>query len=232
MYTTIKTLLIISVFGLGILFNKEVSGLLPDNSKVVYNLSDDKKLNGAFAISTKDDKLVIRGSYKDGKRAGNWYCFNPDGTVFMRYNYDINKLVALDSAIISRVKVEIVEGNEEAKKVASIPVPVCSMEQYISLLGAEFRRLILAENKTAQGTIAVELTASIDRNGKAGYMGIYTVDRTTVTKRLNPNNKMFNIEWIPASYKGEKLAANFKINMTCDLSSNDSSRQRFRWANF
>lgn len=231
MYIISKSLLCISLLGLGLLFNKEVTGLLSDNSKVVYNISDDKKLDGAFTISTKEDKLILRGSYKADKRAGNWYCFNPDGTVFMRYNYDLKKLLALDTGRIARAKVEIKGRNDEVQN-ASIPIPVCSIDQYISILGAEFRRLILAENKTAEGTIAVELIANIDRNGKAGYSGVYTVDGTTVTKTLKPNDKLFNIEWLPASYQGEKVAAVFRVNMTCDLSSDGSSKQRFRWTSF
>jgi hypothetical protein len=230
MYSITKSLLIISLGYIGMLYYKEISATLPDGSQVVYNISENNKINGAFSI-LKDDKLVLRGSYKDNKRFGNWYCFNPDGTVYMRYNYDQKKLVALDTARIARAIVEIPEAKEAGAE-ASIPVPVCSIDQYVSLLGAEFRKIILAENKNAEGVIPVELVASIDKNGKAIYSGTYNAEGVSMTKRLKPDAKLFNIEWLPASCAGEKVAAIFKVNMTVDLSSNDIGRQRFRWTNY
>lgn len=230
MHAISKSLLVIGIGSLGLFFNKEVSGLLADDSKVIYNISDDKKLNGVFSIS-KEDKLVLRGSYKNNKRAGNWYCFNPDGTVYLRYNYDQNKLVALDTARVARALVEISDAKGDASS-ASIPVPVCSIDQYVSLLGAEFRRLLLAENRTAEGVVAVELVANIAPDGKATYVGNYNADGVKMNKRLKPGDKLFDIEWLPATLDGEKVAAVFKVNMTVDLSSNDIGRQRFRWTNY
>lgn len=230
MHAISKSLLIIGMSGLGLFFNKEVSGLLADESKVVYNMSDDKKLNGAFSIS-KEEKLVLRGSYKNNKRVGNWYCFNPDGTVYLRYNYDQKKLVALDTARVARAVVEIPGAKGDASS-ASIPVPVCSIDQYVSLLGAEFRRLVLAENGTAEGIVAVELVANVAPNGKAAYVANYSADGVTMTKRLKPADKLFDIEWLPATHGGEKMAAVFKVNMSVDLSNSASGRQRFRWTSF
>jgi hypothetical protein len=230
MYAISKSILVVGLSFLGLLFNKEISGILPDDSKVLYNVSEDRRLNGAFSIS-KDDKLLLRGSYKDNKRAGNWYCFNPDGSVYMRYNYDQKKLVALDTARIARAVVEF-PGVKEESPSASIPVPVCSINQYVSLLGAEFRRLILAENKNAEGVIPVELIANIDQNGKATYTGNYIAEGVTMTKHLKPDMKLFNVEWLPATMSGKAVSAAFKVNMTVDLSSNDMGRQRFRWTNY
>ena len=230
MNAIIKTLLVAGVFAAPMLLVKEVSGLLSDESKVVYNLSEDKKLNGAFTI-VKESKVILRGSYKDDKRSGNWYCFNPDGSVYMRYNYDQKKLVALDTARVARAMVEF-PGIKEESANGSIPVPVCSIDQYVSLLGAEFRRLILAENKNAEGVVAVELIANIDKNGKATYTGNYDAEGVTMTKRLKPDVKLFNIEWLPATMSGKPVAAVFKVNMSVDLSSNVTGRQRFRWTNY
>lgn len=229
MYAISKSILVVGLSFLGLLFNKEISGILPDDSKVVYNVSEDRRLNGAFSIS-KDDKLLLRGSYKDNKRAGNWYCFNPDGSVYMRYNYDQKKLVAIDTARIARATVEV--SGLQNGTTSSMPVPICAIDQYVSLLGAEFRRLVLAENKNAEGVIPVELTANIDRNGKATYTGSYLADGVSTAKRIKPDVRLFNIEWLPASINGEKVAAVFKVNMTVDLSSNDIGRQRFRWTNY
>lgn len=230
MNAIIKTLLLGGLLAAPLLLVKEVSGLLSDESKVIYNISEDKKMNGAFSI-LKESKVVLRGSYKDDRRSGNWYCFNPDGSVYMRYNYDQKKLVALDTARVARAVVEFPNLKGESAT-ASIPVPVCSIDQYVSLLGAEFRRLLLAENKNAEGAISVELIANIDPNGKATYSGNYNAEGVIMTKRLKPDMKLFNIEWLPATMSGKTVSAVFKVNMTVDLSSNDVGRQRFRWTNY
>ncbi len=228
MLTISKSALLAGICVLGLFFNKEVSGLLPDDSKVVYNVSEGKKLDGTFSI-TKEGKTILNGSYKDGERAGNWFCFNPDGTVYMRYNYTHKKLLSLDTARVARATVEV-SGSSGAAG-ASIPVPVCSIDQYVSLLGAEFRRLILAENRTAEGVIAVELVANVDRKGKATYVGNYSADGVSMNKQLKPDSKLFNIEWLPAKLNGEAVAAVFKVNMAVDLSTG-LEKQRFRWTNY
>jgi hypothetical protein len=230
MYAISKSVLVVGLSCLTLLFNKEISATLSDNSKVIYNMSEDKKLNGPFAI-TREDKVLLRGSYKDDRRSGNWYCFNPDGSVYMRYNYDQKRLVVLDTARVARAIVEF-PGIKEESANGSIPVPVCSIDQYVSLLGSEFRRLILAENKNAEGVVPVELIANIDKNGKATYTGNYDAEGVTMTKRLKPVVKLFNIEWLPATMSGKPVEAVFKVNMSVDLSSNDVGRQRFRWTNY
>lgn len=229
MYSFSKSILLVGMSCLAFLYSKEITVTLSDNSKVIYNVSEDKKLNGPFAI-TREDKVLLRGSYKDDKRSGNWYCFNPDGSVYMRYNYDQKKLVVLDTARVARAIVEF-PGIKEESANGSIPVPVCSIDQYVSLLGSEFRRLILAENKNAEGVVPVELIANIDRNGKATYTGNYVAEGVTMTKRLKPDVKLFYIEWLPATMSGKSVEAVFKVNMSVDLSSNDVGRQRFRWTN-
>lgn len=225
-----KTLLITGTIGVFAMSAIEKSGFLSDRSKVVYHISDDKTKEGAFTISTSDDKTILRGAYKDNQRSGNWYCFNPDGTVFVRYNYDLKKLVAVDTKAISRAKFDIKGASEEVKTGASIPVPICSIEQYISLLGVEFERMVLAENKTADGMLEADLVASIDANGKASYAAVYLANGIVITKKVKLNEKLFDIEWISANYKGEKLASTFTVKMVAQLGSDPLKRQRFTWA--
>jgi len=230
MNLTFKTLLLTSTLAFFYLSNEEKAGQLSDKSKVVYHLTEDKKLDGPFTISTSDNKPLLRGAYKDNQRTGNWFCFNPDGTVFLRYNYDSKKLVSVDTKAISRAKFDIKGASEEVKTAASIPVPVCSVEQYISLVGVEFERQVLSENKSAQGTLEAELVANIDASGKASYSAVYQANNIEVTKKLKFNEKLFNIEWIPSSYKGEKLASTFTVKMEVKLGGDPFQRQRFIWA--
>lgn len=208
----------------------EKSSYLSDKSKVTYHVNSEMKLDGSFTISSADEKLLLRGTYKGNERSGNWYCFNPDGTVFMRYNYDLKKLVGLDTKAISRAKIDIDSKDETIKTEASVPVPVCSVEQYISLIGVEFERQIMAENKSAEGSLEADLIASIDKEGKATYSASYQANGITMKKKIKLNEKLFNIEWIPASYKGEKLDSKFSVKMDAKLGSDPLKRQRFTWA--
>lgn len=224
-----KGLLITSVLSIGAFTSVEKTVELSDRSKLVYNVSDDKKLNGAFIISSADNKLLLRGSYKDDKRSGNWYCFNPDGSVFLRYNYDLKKLVSLDTAAVKRVDVVLKTDDKDVKTNAMIPVPICSIEQYVALLGSEFERKILAENKGADGNISADLIASVDENGKATYSAVYMVGGAKAVKKLIVNEKVFDIEWIPASYQGKNIASTFTVNIMANLSTDPTKRQRFMW---
>ena len=225
----VKSLFVAAAFSL-LGTTEEKVATLSDQSKVLYHLSDDKKLDGAYSISTTEDKLLLRGLYKNNERSGNWFCFNPDGTVFMRYNYDLKKVVALDSKAISRAKIDIQSTDETVKTEASVPVPICSVEQYISLIGVEFERQIMRENKSAEGLLEADLVASIDKDGNATYSANYEAAGIIMKKKIKLNDKLFNIEWIPASYKGEKLGSTFTVRMAAQLGSDPRKRQRFTWA--
>lgn len=202
---------------------------LSDQTKVVYAMNDSKKLNGVYSVVKDDDKVFLRGVYKDNIRTGNWYAFNNNGNVFLRYNYDLKKLLFLDTTSINRLKIEIEAKDPEAKEKASIPVPISSIDQYISLLGTELRRMVLKENKNAEGTLDADLTTKIDKNGNANYEASYIVDGIPVTKRLIIAEKGFNIDWIPSSYKGVNYASVFSVKARIDFADKPGIKQRFIW---
>ncbi|RYE13448.1 MAG: hypothetical protein EOP45_21165 [Sphingobacteriaceae bacterium] len=160
---------------------------------------------------------------------GNWYAFNADGTPFLRYNYDLKKLISIDTVAISRAKFDINTTNTEAKKGSNIPVPICSIEQYISLLGSEFKRKIMKEDKTASGILNVDLIANVDANGSARYSALYTIGGIKFNTKLSIGEKMFDIDWLPASYKSEKFAGTFIVSTQADFSTDPTKRQRFIW---
>jgi hypothetical protein len=202
---------------------------LSDQSKLTYNVADNKVLDGSYELSTPDGKMTLRGAYKDDQRVGNWYAFNPDGSIFLRYNYTLKKLVSVDMAAITRANFDIKGASEEVKKDATIPMPICSIEQYISLLGSEFQRKVLKENKSASGILNVDLIANVDATGKARYSAVYTIDGFKFANKIIVNEKLFNIEWLPATYKGEAFASTFTVNFQADFSPDPTKRQRFIW---
>lgn len=202
---------------------------LSDQTKVVYAMNNAKKLDGVYSIVKDEDKVFLRGIYKENSRTGNWYAFNNDGKVFLRYNYDLKKLIYLDTVSINRLKVEVKSNDPEVKEKASIPVPIASIDQYISLLGTELKRVILKDNKNADGTLDADLITNIDKNGKASYEASYTVDGIPVTKRLIISEKTFDIDWIPSSYKGVNYASVFSVKAKIDFAQKPGIKQRFIW---
>lgn len=214
-----------SVFSL-----EQKAHLLSDQSKVIYNVSNGKKLDGAYQISTPEDKITLRGSYREGKRIGNWYSFNSDGKLFSRYNYDQGKLLFLDKSVLRNVLVDIKDLNDVESGDAIIPFPICSMDLYVSLLAVEIRDKILQENKSAYGVLDVDLIADIDEKGKASYSARYQTGNIKTTKRLIINDKIFELDWIPASYKGKDLRSRFIVKSKIDLNANGPSHKRFLWA--
>ncbi|MFC4211881.1 hypothetical protein ACFOWA_11845 [Pedobacter lithocola] len=202
---------------------------LSDQTKVVFNVIDEKILEGAYTIIKGEDKVVLRGVYKNNVRIGNWYAFNDDGNVFLRYNYDLKKLLVLDTTSINRLKVDVISNDLDVKEKASIPIPITSIDQYISLLGTELKRMVKTENKNAEGVLEADLITNIDKNGKASYQAKYTADGINVTKRLNINEKGFDFDWIPATYKGEIYASTFSVKAKIDFTEKGGIKQRFIW---
>ena len=203
--------------------------VLSDRSKVNYTLNESKHINGSFTVVNAEDKLFLRGAYKDNKRIGNWYAFNTNGNVFLRYNYDSNKLLFLDTVSMSRIKVEIKSKDNAVTEGASIPFPILSVDQYVSLLGTEFKRVILRENKNASGTIDVDFIANIDEKGRSYYEAVYNADNIPTTKKLIISEKPFDLQWIPASYKGDNYASVFSVKVRVNLSDRGVNLQRFNW---
>jgi len=208
---------------------EQKNSVLSDQTKVVYAMNDLKKIEGAYSVLKDEDKVFLRGVYKDNLRVGNWYAFNDNGNVFLRYNYDLKKLLFLDTVSVNRIKVEITATDPVVKEKASIPVPIASVDQYISLLGTELKRVILKENKSADGILDADLVTNIDKNGKATYEARFVADGIPVTKRLIIAEKAFNIDWIPSSYNGTNYASVFSVKARIDFAQKPGIKQRFIW---
>lgn len=203
--------------------------VLSDRSKVNYTLNEAKQINGPYTVVNEEDKLFLRGVYKENKRTGNWYAFNTNGNVFLRYNYDSNKLLFLDTVSMSRIKVQIKSDDNVVAENASIPFPISSVDQYVSLLGTEFKRIIFRENKNASGSLDVDFIANVDQKGRTYYEAVYTVDNIPTPKKLIISEKAFDLQWIPASYKGNTYASIFSLKVRIDFSAASAKMQRFNW---
>jgi hypothetical protein len=207
---------------------QQKSVILSDQSKLVFNSPDSKRLDGPYIVSS-NDKVFLRGVYKNDMRTGNWYAFNENEKLFMRYNYDLKKILFVDTTSIGRLNINIASSDPVVKEKASIPVPISSIDQYVSLLGAELKRIILKENKNAQGALTADLITNIDKNGRPTYYATYPANGVLAKTRLFVAEKNFNLEWIPASYNGETYASSFSVKAKIDFGQEIPGRQRFQW---
>lgn len=209
----------------GLLETKQ--GTLSDGSKVSYILDDNKALNGAYSITSPEDKVWLRGSYKDNLRVGNWYCFNSDGSMVLRYSYDLKKVIAIDDKMLAKISFSINDKDESIKEKATVPVPICSIEQYVSLFNEQIYSIITKEQKNLPKELPVDIIASINSKGAVTYKLGYMINGLTYTSKLVVIEKMYDLQWAPAMYEGKIVPSDVVISSKLVLDGN--KLQRFIW---
>ncbi len=205
---------------------KEVK--LIDDSKLIYHVNDKNELHGAYSVQNTKDNVTIRGSYTDNKRTGNWYCFNNDKSLFLRYNYDQKKILFIDTTAIKKAEIVIVDKNPEAVKNASISVPVCPLDQYVSFLKKEISDVFPQPHMQYATPTSLEIVAKVDANGQAKYQVNYIFDKIKRSISVSGKSKAFVIDWVPAMYEGKGVASEFKVATEISFSNNDGHK-RFNW---
>lgn len=203
--------------------------ILADNSRITYNVKEKNKLEGAYFIENTDKTIWMRGTYKDEKKSGNWYAFNNDKTVFMRYNYDLKKLLYLDTVAIKKAEISITDKNEEAAKNASVPLPICSIDQYVSIMGEAVKAGFPKDNIIYSKPTDVTIVATIKSAKDIKYSAVYNFRGTNLTFEINNKDLDLNIDWIPSTYNGKDVEAEFKVNTKIEFDPNPSQTRRFKW---
>jgi len=200
---------------------------LGDGSKLTYQLLNGS-LNGLFSVKN-DGVTMLRGNYVDDKRVGNWYFFNPDNTLYMRYNYDQHKLLFIDDKVLTVANIRIVSEEEEVKTKASIPVPLLSLSQYYALV-LEAAKRALPEKYQILGTqLPVELVASIDKNGIAKYSVNYIIKDKLLKTSFLIDKPEFKVEWVPSALNGKNYPSEFTIKTDLIYSREPDQIKRFYW---
>lgn len=208
---------------------KSKSITLADSSRVT-STNVDNSLNGPFLVKNKKGVVITRGSYKNDERVGNWYFLNSDNSVFLRYNYDLNKVLALDAKSLAFANIKVIANNEEDSKSASVPVPLMSIEQYIDLITAVVKDKIPSAIQAKNKSLKVEIIAEINEAGVAVYKAKYTADKVAKSQNFDLRNQKFTIEWIPAALNNTRLKSQFAFETEVTF---DGQRplfvKRFRW---
>lgn len=201
--------------------------ILSDNSRVTYNVNDKNKLEGPFFIENTSRNIWIRGSYKDNKRVGNWYAFNNDKTVFLRYNYDLKKIVFLDTAALKNAEITITDKNANGN--GTVALPICSIDQYLSILNEAAKASFPKEQIIYNKVLPIEIIATVKSNEDINYTISYKINGNLYAYDINNKNIDFDIDWIPSSHNGKNLEAEFTVKSSLLFSSESSEKQRFKW---
>lgn len=212
-----------------IFFYTEKTGKLVDESKVTYNINENKKLEGAFKIEDAANVLRLRGSYIADKRSGDWYCFDAKGKMVLRYNYTVGKLLSLEQGDLTTLDIKVLDKNTEVANNASIPIPICSIDQYKTILIEELKDQLPGKEKAGIIDVTAEIIAMIDGNGSAKYVALYAVNGVENKVVIYLKDKLFDLEWLPAKYNGKTYKSEVKFSTSFQIDPSTSSSKRFVW---
>jgi len=206
---------------------REKSVNLSDGSKLTYQLLNGS-LNGLYSTK-KGDVTLLRGSYVGNERVGNWYFFNPDNTLFMRYNYDQRKLLYVNNEMLALATIKVNSGDNEVDQKASLPIPIISMAQYFTLIPDEAKKVIPTEDQITDSSLPIEILARINGNGEATYTVTYKKKGKDVVKNFELNIDSFKLDWIPAAYASRTFPSEFSIKTELVFLKNKDEIKRFNW---
>ena len=219
--------LIASIFNLG--DNVQKTKILSDNSRITYNVNDKNKLDGAYFVENTQRNIWLRGTYKEEKRAGNWYAFNSDKTVFIRYNYDLKKLLFIDTVALKKAEIAITDKNDDAVKNASPVLPICSIDQFLSVVGqaakVDYPKDILIYNQP----IDVVITAKVKSATDVSYAVTYKNKGEYYAYPIKKKDIDLDIDWIPSSYNGKDVEAEFRVPAKLIFNAGNGEAKRFVW---
>ncbi|QKJ31398.1 hypothetical protein HQ865_17050 [Mucilaginibacter mali] len=205
---------------------------LTKHAELNYTVANDGKTKeGLYSVKNTDNNgVLVRGSYKDGNRAGTWYFFDSKEQLTMRYNYDQKKVLYLDAKALDNVKVNVLSDDATIVKDASVPLPLCPVDFYVTLIGKE---IATNYNDPTNEGVTAEITAHIDEKGKAVYTLAYVYGKNKKsTPKVIGLNAAFPVEWVPSTYKDKTIPSEFTVYAKIEsANSSDDNYRRFNWAN-
>lgn len=206
---------------------REQSVDLNDGSKLTYQILNGSR-NGLYSIKN-DGVTLLRGNYVNGKRVGNWYFFNPDNSLYMRYNYDQRKLLFVDDKVLTVANIRVLTDDAEIKNKASIALPIASLSQYYALALESAKKAIPAALQLPGNPIKALLVANVDSEGNATYTVNFNSKGESQKVDFIIDHPEFKVEWIPSTLNGKGYPAEFSIETTLSYEKNQDEVKRFYW---
>jgi hypothetical protein len=207
---------------------KEKKTSIATNTSLVYQVDDNKIKNGAYFVeNTSNNKVWLKGNYAENKRIGNWYFFDGENNVMLRYNFDTNRLLYLSPEFYKNSTIQIDTDSEDVKSKAIVPVPLFPMELLLNL-ASENTDVIYVLNNKVSDTDRINFVSSIKSTGKAVY-SLEDVSGKKILKDIELKIKDFPLDWLPANYNNENLNSKIYIPIVINRKENVSEPRRNRW---
>lgn len=207
---------------------KEKKKVIDENTEFIYTVTDKNEKNGAvYIIDTKQNKTYLKGTNTNNQPAGKWYFYNEDGTLESHYNFDLKKLLYIDSAYLKKIEVGIIDKNQEVVQNASIPILLYPSHLLLKQISHDVQ--IPSEDFNGQSSLAVKLKASIQVNGDVEYFVEYMTGKKLVERKVVLTTKELAHIWIPAQYKGKSIKSSFAINTSLSNDESKVGHRKFTW---
>jgi hypothetical protein len=206
---------------------KERKKVLFEDTELIYTVTDKNEKNGpVFIKDSKKGKTYLKGLNAQDKPSGKWYFYNEDGTLESHYNFDLKKLLYIDSAYLKKIEVAILDKDPEIVQNASIPTLLYPSHLFLKLIANDVQ--IPNADFAGKNQLPIKLTVIIQANGDTEYYIEYAVGNLFTKKKVVLTTKFLDTIWIPSHYKNINIKSSFTINTSIN-SDYKAGHRKFTW---
>ncbi|MDQ3049370.1 MAG: energy transducer TonB [Bacteroidota bacterium] len=199
-----KTLLILLTVIPTFLFGQDIKKITDkENNETFYVLKSDKTTkHGEYKKFSYNNKLLVKGFYKQGVKDSIWECYGFDGQLTLKYNYNKSEVVTYKpNEIVKDKKYKIVNSTDTI--LSRNPIFLGGDDYVLSELVKNIRYPSSAVENGKSGKVYVFFT--IDKNGKTSNYHVdkqlgYGMDEEAIrVLKLLPDN------WLPGLSNGQPV---------------------------
>jgi hypothetical protein len=206
---------------------KERKKVLFEDTELIYTVTEKNEKNGpVFIKDSKKDKTFLKGLNAQDKPSGKWYFYNEDGSLESHYNFDMNKLLYIDTAYLKKIDVKILDKDPEIVQNASIPTLLYPSHLLLKLISNDVQ--ISDADFGGKNQLPIKLTVIIQATGDTEYYVEYAVGNLFTKKKVVLTTKFLDNIWIPSHYKNKNTKSSFTINTSIN-SDYKAGHRKFNW---
>jgi TonB family protein len=188
------------------LFGQDIKKITDkENNETFYVLKSDKTTKqGEYKKFSYNNKLLVKGFYKQGVKDSIWECYDFDGQLTLKYNYNKSELVTYKpNEIVKDKKYKIVNSNSTDTILSRTPIFLGGDDYVLSELIKNIHYPSSAVENGKSGKVYVVFT--IDKYGKTSNYHVdnpigFGMDEEAIrVLKLLPDN------WLPGLLNGQPV---------------------------